>query len=78
MPDPVFIPFYHRLPPTACGELAFWVNEQVSSASSIKGAMLRRADGGLVRFVDQVRCTTCQRLIAHPVPLPEGRPEVDV
>lgn len=78
MADPIYVPYYHRLGPAPCGLLAFAVNDQVYAPQGIKGGMLRRADGGLVRYEDQVRCTTCGRAISWPAPLPEGRAEVDV
>lgn len=78
MPDPTYAAYWHRLGPVACGLLAFWVNDAVAAPSGIMGAMIRRADGGMVRFEDQIRCTTCGRAISWPAPLPEGRMEVDV
>lgn len=78
MADPVFAAYYHRRPPAPCGELAFLVNDAVQSSQGIKGGMLRRADGGVVQFRDQAFCTTCRRRLTLPLPLPEGRTEVDV
>jgi hypothetical protein len=74
----VYVAYQHRLGTAACGLLAFLVNGQVSQSSGIKGTMQRRADGGVIQFRDQAFCTTCRRRLSTPLPLPEGRSEVDV
>lgn len=78
MTPPGYIPYLHTVRQPACGQVACFVADGVPTGEVVRASDMRRADGALVRFADQYRCTSCRRPVTLPLPAPDGRDEVEV
>jgi hypothetical protein len=70
--------YLHTVRQPACGAVAFYVLASIAPGSPVRASVMRRVDGGLVRYADQFRCTSCRRPVTLPVPSPNGATTVEV